>query len=274
MHEDRLQAAHLPNVRELSLDEIGDVPARRGRPTFWAARSSSTRAVSGYIAGETVLVTGGSIHRQRAVPPAVQGGARPHRHLRHVRERRHMLRNELWPNTRHRPRHRIGNVCDEARLNEVFAVSPRRRSSTRPPTSTCPSWSNARARRFTTTCSARSTPCAADAYGAALIFISTDKAVNPPASWAPRSPHGRMVMPVLRAHVEDHFSPCASATCWARTAASSPCSSARGIAQAPHRHPSRHRALLHDHPRGVAPGHPSRRHGEGRRDLHSTWASW
>ena len=52
----------LPNVRELSLDEIGDVRLRDVDVADLLGREEiilNTRAVSGYIAGETVLVTGG-----------------------------------------------------------------------------------------------------------------------------------------------------------------------------------------------------------------------
>ena len=52
----------LPNVRELSLDEIGDVRLRDVDVADLLGREEiilNTRAVSGYIAGECVLVTGG-----------------------------------------------------------------------------------------------------------------------------------------------------------------------------------------------------------------------
>lgn len=52
----------LPNVRALSLDEIGDVSLRDVDVADLLGREEivlNTRAVSGYIAGETVLVTGG-----------------------------------------------------------------------------------------------------------------------------------------------------------------------------------------------------------------------
>ena len=58
----------LPNVRELSLDEIGDVRLRDVDVADLLGREEiilNTRAVSGYIAGETVLVTGGSCARWR-----------------------------------------------------------------------------------------------------------------------------------------------------------------------------------------------------------------
>ena len=52
----------LPNIRELSLDEIGDVRLRDVDVADLLGREEiilNTRAVSGYIAGECVLVTGG-----------------------------------------------------------------------------------------------------------------------------------------------------------------------------------------------------------------------
>lgn len=81
----------LPNIRDLRIDELGDVALRDVDVTDLLGREEvqlDMRIAYAYVAGETVLVTGGGgsigseLCRQLAkVAPA------PHRHLRHLRER-------------------------------------------------------------------------------------------------------------------------------------------------------------------------------------------
>ncbi|MFR1638875.1 MAG: polysaccharide biosynthesis protein [Eggerthellaceae bacterium] len=225
----------LPNVRELSLDEIGDVRLRDVDVADLLGREEiilNTRAVSGYIAGETVLVTGGGGSIGSELAASCAGWRAASSSSTCTRTTPTMLRNELLAEYDDIDLViEIGNVCDEARLNEVFSKYRPAPCSMRPPTSTCPY--GAAARGAAQQRSGRSTPCAADAYGAArFIFISTDKAVNPTSVMGATKRMGEMVMQYY-AHVEDHFPPCASATCWAATAASSPCSSARSPREAP-----------------------------------------
>ena len=62
-------------------------------------------------------------------------------------------------------------------------------------------------------------------------------------------------------------SPCASATCSARAAASCRCSGSRSRGRAGDRHAPGDDALLHDDPRGGPAGDPGRRDRRGRRDV-------
>ena len=116
----------LPNVRALSLDEIGDVSLRDVDVADLLGREEivlNTRAVSGYIAGETVLVTGGggSI------------GSELCRQLCTVAPTRIVVF-DIYDNDAYMLRNvllseyddidiiiEIGNVCDKERVNEVFA---------------------------------------------------------------------------------------------------------------------------------------------------------
>lgn len=191
----------LPNIRELSLDEIGDVRLRDVDVADLLGREEivlNTRAVSGYIAGETVLVTGGGgsigseLCRQmcRVAPSRIV--------LFDMYENDvYMLRNELLSEYDDIDVViEIGNVCDKNRINEVFAkylpgavfhaaahkhvplmeVAPREAL---------------RNNVFGTLNVVR----AAAASGAArFIFISTDKAVNPTSVMGATKRMGEMVM--------------------------------------------------------------------------------
>ncbi|WP_449315559.1 polysaccharide biosynthesis protein [Rubneribacter sp.] len=191
----------LPNVRELSLDEIGDVRLRDVDVADLLGREEivlNTRAVSGYIAGETVLVTGGGgsigseLCRQLcAVAPArivvfdiYENDA-------------YMLRNELLSEYDDIDVViEIGSVCEERRVREVFekyrpgAVFHAAAHKHVPLMEACPREA-LRNNVFGTLNTVR----AADAYGAArFIFISTDKAVNPTSVMGATKRMGEMVM--------------------------------------------------------------------------------
>ena len=191
----------LPNVRELSLDEIGDVKLRDVDVADLLGREEiilNTRAVSGYIAGETVLVTGGggSI------------GSELCRQLCHVAPARivifdmyendaYLLRGELMSEYDDLAIDiEIGSVCDEARVNEVFAkyrpgaVFHAAAHKHVPLMEACPREA-VRNNVFGTLNVVR----AADAFGTGrFIFISTDKAVNPTSVMGATKRMGEMVM--------------------------------------------------------------------------------
>ena len=191
----------LPNVRALSLDEIGDVSLRDVDVADLLGREEivlNTRAVSGYIAGETVLVTGGGgsigseLCRQLcAVAPArivifdiYENDA-------------YMLRNELLSEYDDIDIIiEIGNVCDKERVNEVFAkyrpgaVFHAAAHKHVPLMEHCPREA-VHNNVFGTLNAVR----AADAYGAArFIFISTDKAVNPTSVMGATKRMGEMIV--------------------------------------------------------------------------------
>ena len=186
----------LPNVRALSLDEIGDVSLRDVDVADLLGREEivlNTRAVSGYIAGETVLVTGGSeLCRQLCtVAPArivifdiYENDA-------------YMLRNELLSEYDDIDIIiEIGNVCDKERVNEVFAkyrpgaVFHAAAHKHVPLMEHCPREA-VHNNVFGTLNAVR----AADAYGAArFIFISTDKAVNPTSVMGATKRMGEMIV--------------------------------------------------------------------------------
>ena len=116
----------LPNVRALSLDEIGDVSLRDVDVADLLGREEivlNTRAVSGYIAGETVLVTGGggSIGSELCRQLCTVAPARIV--IFDIYENdAYMLRNELLAEYDDiEIVIEIGSVCDEARVAEVFA---------------------------------------------------------------------------------------------------------------------------------------------------------
>ena len=191
----------LPNVRALSLDEIGDVSLRDVDVADLLGREEivlNTRAVSGCIAGETVLVTGGGgsigseLRRQLCtVAPArivifdiYENDA-------------YMLRNELLSEYDDIDIIiEIGNVCDKERVNEVFAkyrpgaVFHAAAHKHVPLMEHCPREA-VHNNVFGTLNAVR----AADAYGAArFIFISTDKAVNPTSVMGATKRMGEMIV--------------------------------------------------------------------------------
>lgn len=191
----------LPNVRELSLDEIGDVTLRDVDVADLLGREEivlNTRAVSGYIAGETVLVTGGGgsigseLCRQlcKVVPARIV--------IFDIYENdAYMLRNELLSEYDDiEVVIEIGSVCEETRIDEVFskyrpaAVFHAAAHKHVPLMESCPREA-LRNNVFGTLNTVR----AADAYGAArFIFISTDKAVNPTSVMGATKRMGEMVV--------------------------------------------------------------------------------
>ncbi len=191
----------LPNVRALSLDEIGDVSLRdvdvadlRGREEIVL----NTRAVSGYIAGETVLVTGGggSIGSELCRQLCTVAPARIV--IFDIYENdAYMLRNELLSEYDDIDIIiEIGNVCDKERVNEVFAryrpgaVFHAAAHKHVPLMEHCPREA-VHNNVFGTLNAVR----AADAYGAArFIFISTDKAVNPTSVMGATKRMGEMIV--------------------------------------------------------------------------------
>lgn len=191
----------LPNVRALSLDEIGDVSLRDVDVADLLGREEiilNTRAVSGYIAGETVLVTGGGgsigseLSRQlcRVAPERIV--------IFDIYENdAYMLRNELLSEYDDIDVViEVGSVCDADRLNEVFAkyrpgaVFHAAAHKHVPLMEACPREA-LRNNVFGTLNTVR----AADAYGAGrFIFISTDKAVNPTSVMGATKRMGEMIM--------------------------------------------------------------------------------
>ena len=191
----------LPNVRALSLDEIGDVSLRDVDVVDLLGREEivlNTRAVSGYIAGETVLVTGGggSIGSELCRQLCTVAPARIV--IFDIYENdAYMLRNELLSEYDDIDIIiEIGNVCDKERVNEVFAkyrpgaVFHAAAHKHVPLMEHCPREA-VHNNVFGTLNAVR----AADAYGAArFIFISTDKAVNPTSVMGATKRMGEMIV--------------------------------------------------------------------------------
>lgn len=191
----------LPNVRALSLDEIGDVSLRDVDVADLLGRVEivlNTRAVSGYIAGETVLVTGGggSIGSELCRQLCTVAPARIV--IFDIYENdAYMLRNELLSEYDDIDIIiEIGNVCDKERVNEVFAryrpgaVFHAAAHKHVPLMEHCPREA-VHNNVFGTLNAVR----AADAYGAArFIFISTDKAVNPTSVMGATKRMGEMIV--------------------------------------------------------------------------------
>ncbi|MEA5019938.1 MAG: nucleoside-diphosphate sugar epimerase/dehydratase [Gordonibacter sp.] len=191
----------LPNIRELSLDEIGEVRLRDVDVADLLGREEivlNTRAVSGYIAGETVLVTGGGgsigseLCRQlcKVAPARIV--------IFDIYENdAYMLRNELLAEYDDiEIVIEIGNVCDQGRVNEVFAkylpgAVFHAAAHKHVPLMEAAPREALRNNVFGTLNVVR----AADASGAArFIFISTDKAVNPTSVMGATKRMGEMVM--------------------------------------------------------------------------------
>lgn len=191
----------LPNVRALSLDEIGDVSLRDVDVADLLGREEivlNTRAVSGYIAGETVLVTGGGGSIGSELCRQLCTVAPAHIVIFDIYENdAYMLRNELLSEYDDIDIIiEIGNVCDKERVNEVFAkyrpgaVFHAAAHKHVPLMEHCPREA-VHNNVFGTLNAVR----AADAYGAArFIFISTDKAVNPTSVMGATKRMGEMIV--------------------------------------------------------------------------------
>ena len=191
----------LPNVRELRIDELDDVALRDVDVADLLGRDEvvlNTRSVAGYIAGETVLVTGGggSI------------GSELCRQLCTVAPRRivifdmyendaYLLRNELVSLYADiEVDIEIGSVCDASRLADVYAkhrpgvVFHAAAHKHVPLMEVCPREA-LRNNVFGTLNAVR----LADEHGVKrFIFISTDKAVNPTSVMGATKRMGEMVM--------------------------------------------------------------------------------
>lgn len=191
----------LPNIRELRIDELGDVSLRDVDVADLLGREEivlNTRTVSGYIAGETVLVTGGggSIGSELARQLCKVAPARIV--IFDIYENdAYMLRSELLSEYDDIEIDiEIGSVCDAARINEVFekyrpgAVFHAAAHKHVPLMEICPREAMQN-NVFGTLNAVR----AADAYGVArFIFISTDKAVNPTSVMGATKRLGEMVV--------------------------------------------------------------------------------
>ncbi|MEG0504623.1 MAG: nucleoside-diphosphate sugar epimerase/dehydratase, partial [Raoultibacter sp.] len=191
----------LPNIRELRIDELGDVSLRDVDVADLLGREEivlNTRSVSGYIAGETVLVTGGggSIGSELARQLCKVAPARIV--IFDIYENdAYMLRNELIAEYDDIEIDiEIGSVCDISRVNEVFdkyrpgAVFHAAAHKHVPLMEVCP-----REAMQNNVFGTLNTVRAADAFGAArFIFISTDKAVNPTSVMGATKRLGEMVV--------------------------------------------------------------------------------
>ncbi|MDY2626289.1 MAG: nucleoside-diphosphate sugar epimerase/dehydratase [Coriobacteriales bacterium] len=191
----------LPNVRDLTMDEIQDVKLREVDLADLLGRDEvvlNTRLVSGYIAGKTILVTGGggSI------------GSELCRQLCAVAPRRiiifDMYENDAYLLKREIDSQyddidvqvEIGSVCDEPRLREVFeayrpaAVFHAAAHKHVPLMEACP-----REAIQNNIFGTLNTVRLADEYGVdRFIFISTDKAVNPTSVMGATKRMGEMVI--------------------------------------------------------------------------------
>ena len=191
----------LPNVRELRTDELDDVSLRDVDVADLLGREEiilNTRAVSSYIAGETVLVTGGggSI------------GSELCRQLCTVAPKRIVIF-DMYENDAYLLRRdlsaayddidvvvEIGNVCDKARIEEIFekyqpgVVFHAAAHKHVPLMERCP-----REAVQNNVFGTLNTVRAADEHGVKrFIFISTDKAVNPTSVMGATKRMGEMIM--------------------------------------------------------------------------------
>lgn len=191
----------LPNVRELSLDEIGDVSLRDVDVADLLGREEivlNTRAVSSYIAGETILVTGGggSIGSELCRQLCVVAPARIVIFDMYENDA-YMLKNELT--ARYEDVEvvvEIGNICDEKRIRELFetyrprAVFHAAAHKHVPLMEVCP-----REALQNNVFGTLNTVRAANEFGVErFIFISTDKAVNPTSVMGATKRMGEMVI--------------------------------------------------------------------------------
>jgi FlaA1/EpsC-like NDP-sugar epimerase len=191
----------LPNVRELRIDELDDVALRDVDVADLLGRDEvllNTRSVSGYISGETVLVTGGggSIGSELCRQLCTVAPARIVIFDMYENDA-YMLRNELVALYNDIDIEiEIGSVCDESRLEDIFGkyrpsvVFHAAAHKHVPLMERCP-----REALHNNVFGTLNTVRAADRHGAKrFIFISTDKAVNPTSVMGATKRMGEMVM--------------------------------------------------------------------------------
>lgn len=265
----------LPNIRDLRIDELGDVALRDVDVTDLLGREEvqlDMRIAYAYVAGETVLVTGGggSI------------GSELCRQLAKVAPRRivifdicendaYMLRQELLRSYDDIAIDiEIGSICNEARVNEVFekyhpaVVFHAAAHKHVPLMEVCPREAiennvfghverGARGGRLR--------------RGALHVHLDR-QGREPHFGHGRHQAHGRDDHAILRPHIEDRVRGGALRQCaWQQRQRDSPVQEADCGRRPRDGDAPRYRALLHDHSRGGAACHPSGRHGEGRRDL-------
>ncbi len=191
----------LPNVRELRIDELGDVALRDVDVADLLGRDEvvlNTRSVSGYISGETVLVTGGggTIGSELCRQICAVAPARIVIFDMYENEA-YMLRNDLLRNYDDIDIVvEIGSITDRERLEELFdkynpnVVFHAAAHKHVPLMEICPREA-LRNNVFGTLNTVR----VADGHGVKrFIFISTDKAVNPTSVMGATKRMGEMIM--------------------------------------------------------------------------------
>lgn len=191
----------LPNIRDLRIDELGDVALRDVDVTDLLGREElqlDMRIAYAYVAGETVLVTGGGgsigseLCRQLAK-------VAPHRIVIFdiCENDAYMLRQELLHSYDDIAIDiEIGSICNEARVNEVFekyhpaVVFHAAAHKHVPLMEVCP-----REAIENNVFGTLNVVRAADAFGVEhFTFISTDKAVNPTSVMGATKRMGEMIM--------------------------------------------------------------------------------
>lgn len=191
----------LPNVRELRIDELGDVGLRDVDISDLLGRQEvylNTRAVYGYVSGKTILVTGGGgtigseLCRQLC-------NAAPKRIVifEMYENNAYLLRKELSAKYADvRIDIEIGNICDKARIREVFekyhpnVVFHAAAHKHVPLMEVCP-----REALHNNVFGTLNVVRLCDEYHVdRFIFISTDKAVNPTSVMGATKRMGEMVM--------------------------------------------------------------------------------
>lgn len=191
----------LPNIRDLEIDEIGDVAFRDVDVTDLLGREEivlDNRLAAGYVAGKTILVTGGggSIGSELCRQLAILSPAR-------------IVVFDIYENDAYLLRQdllsayddvdvivEIGSVCDVARLEDVFAkyrpsaVFHAAAHKHVPLMELCP-----REAIQNNVFGTLNTVRLADKYGVRrFVFISTDKAVNPTSVMGATKRMGEMAM--------------------------------------------------------------------------------
>ncbi|WP_172136065.1 nucleoside-diphosphate sugar epimerase/dehydratase [Adlercreutzia sp. ZJ473] len=191
----------LPNIRDIDVEDLGVVAFRDVDVTDLLGRDEivlDTRTAATYVTGNTMLVTGGggSIGSELCRQLAKVGPARIVVFDIYENDA-YMLRNELLAEHPELDVEvEIGSVCDEARVEEVFAryapsaVFHAAAHKHVPLMEACP-----REAISNNVFGTLNVVRAADAHGVArFIFISTDKAVNPTSVMGATKRMGEMIM--------------------------------------------------------------------------------